>query len=63
MGDVAFDWNTAATDAASVARGRGRGRASQVAVGGVDGRSNCALRVGIDEIGESSDLEFSESWV
>ena len=61
MGDAAFDWNTATTDAASVARRRGCGRASQVTVGGVDGRSNGTLRVGIDEIGKSSDLELSES--
>ena len=61
MGDMTFDWNTAATDAAPVARGRGCGRASQVTVGGVDGRSNCTLRVGIDEIRESSDLELGES--
>jgi len=63
MGDMAFDRNTAATDAASVARRRSCGRASQVTVGGVDGRSNCTLRVGINEIRESPNLELGESWV
>jgi hypothetical protein len=63
MRDATLDWNAATADAAPVTRGRGCGRTSQVAVGGVDGRSECTLRVGIDEIGEPSDLELSESCI
>ena len=58
--DATLDRNAAATDAASVTRRRGCRRASQVAVGGVDGRSERVLRVSIDEIRESSNLELSE---
>ena len=48
MGDAAFDWDATAADAASVAGRRGCGGTSQVAVRGVDGRSDCMLRVDID---------------
>lgn len=61
MGDVTLDWNAATADATSVTRGGGCRGTSKVAVGGVDRRSDCALWVVIDEIGESSNLEFSES--
>ena len=60
MGYTTFDWDAATADAAPVTRGRSCGRTPKVAVGGVDGRSDCALRVGIDEIGEPPDLELSE---
>lgn len=60
MRDATFDWNAATADTAPVTRGRGCGRTSEVAVGGVDGRSDCMLRVGFHEIGEPSDLKFSE---
>lgn len=60
MGDATLNWNAATADAAPITRGRGRGRTPKVAVGGVDGRSDCTLWVCIDEIGEPSDLEFGE---
>jgi len=61
MRDATLDWNAATADAASVARSRGRGRTSQVTVGGVDGRSDSTLLVGIDEIRESPNLELGKS--
>ena len=61
VGDAAFDWNATTADAASVTRRRSCGGTSQVAVGGVDGRSDCTLWIGINKIGESPDLELSES--
>ena len=60
MRNMTLGWDAAAADATSVTRSRGCRRASQVAIGGVDGRSDCALRVGVDEIRESSDLELGE---
>jgi len=60
MGDATLDWNAATADAAPVTRGRSCGGTSEVAVRGVDGRSDCAFWVGIDEIGEPSDLELGE---
>ena len=61
VGDASLDWNAATADTAPVTRGRSCGRTSEVAVGGVDGGSDCALRVGINEIRESSDLKLGES--
>ena len=61
MRDATLYWNAATAHAAPVTRGRGCGRTSEVTVRSVDGRSDCALRVGIDEVGEPSDLELGES--
>jgi len=61
MRDATLDWNAATTDTASVAGRRGCGRASQVTVGGVDGRSDRMLRVSIDKVRETPDLELGES--
>lgn len=60
MRDATLDRNAATADAAPVARRRGRGRTSQVAVGSVDRRSDRTFRVGIDKIRESPNLEFGE---
>jgi hypothetical protein len=60
MRDATLDRNAATADTTPVARRRARRRTSQVAVGSVDRRSDRTLRVGIDEIRESSNLELGE---
>jgi hypothetical protein len=60
MRNATLDWDAAATDATLVTRRGGCGGASQVAVGGVYGRSDRTLRVGVNKIRESSDLELGE---
>jgi len=48
MRDATLEWDAATADTASVTRRRGRGRTSQVTVGGIDRRSDRTLRVGIN---------------